>query len=450
MSSLADLPEIIGFFSYSREDDEDSENGLSALRTRIQNELRAQLGCSKDALRLWQDREAIPPGTLWESQIDNAVKQAVFFIPIVTPRVLRSEYCGIEFQKFLDRERELKRSDLIFPILYIDVEELENPKAWRHRPEFRMMAERQYVDWRNFRYDLNSPDVRRAVASLCRTIAQALRRTIPDEQVEPPVKVQPDPLQPASIVIPSQEPTEETVQLPSGPERKIISEVESGRTDVQAREGAQASVPTAKDGKFGATRGRFRGPWAWLGSRRGNGSKPQHGGEPIESPAAYLPATAPAEDILPPTGGASVSPNPSRSRRFAMLFASAVAIAVLGPLTYAAFVEITNWKVSPSNSVQTSSPAAAPVGPASCADILCGTTWKLDQGPNDSSTLVFSPNNWVSYYGKQNHYTLYGTSLTFSVNNNYAEYRGTVQGSRMNGTAKNVNNFSWSWSAVKQ
>jgi hypothetical protein len=40
MSSLADLPELVGFFSYSREDDEDSRDALSAFRERIQRELR--------------------------------------------------------------------------------------------------------------------------------------------------------------------------------------------------------------------------------------------------------------------------------------------------------------------------------------------------------------------------------------------------------------------------
>jgi hypothetical protein len=75
MPSLAELPEIVGFFSYSREDDADSEHALTTLRRRIQNELRAQLGRSGETLRLWQDAEAIPPGTLWRSQIQGALDQ---------------------------------------------------------------------------------------------------------------------------------------------------------------------------------------------------------------------------------------------------------------------------------------------------------------------------------------------------------------------------------------
>src|SRR5580704_6456844 len=124
MSSLADLPELIGFFSYSREDDADSLGALSALRSRIQGELRGQLGRTAKTFRLWQDKEAIPSGTLWETEIKNAVAQAVFFIPIITPTVLASPYCRFELDAFLGREASLGRSDLVFPILYIDVPEL--------------------------------------------------------------------------------------------------------------------------------------------------------------------------------------------------------------------------------------------------------------------------------------------------------------------------------------
>ena len=63
----------------------DSNGALSALRDRIQRELRGQLGRSFKDFRLWQDKEAIAPGKLWQSEIESAVGQAMFFIPIVTP-----------------------------------------------------------------------------------------------------------------------------------------------------------------------------------------------------------------------------------------------------------------------------------------------------------------------------------------------------------------------------
>ena len=75
MASLADFPELVGFFSYSRDDDEDSKGALSALRERIQRELRGQLGRSMKAFRLWQDKEAIAPGKLWQAEIKAAIER---------------------------------------------------------------------------------------------------------------------------------------------------------------------------------------------------------------------------------------------------------------------------------------------------------------------------------------------------------------------------------------
>src|SRR6266851_60720 len=177
MSSLADRPELVGFFSYSREDDEDSKGALSALRDRIQRELRGQLGRSARDFRLWQDKEAIAPGRLWEAEIKSAMEQAVFFIPIVTPTAVRSPYCRTEFEAFLAREQELGRNDLIFPILYIRVPALEDEALRQTEPVLAMIGRRQYVDWREFRHrDVYSTPVGQAIEKLCGKIAEALSR----------------------------------------------------------------------------------------------------------------------------------------------------------------------------------------------------------------------------------------------------------------------------------
>ena len=177
MSSLADLSEIVGFFSYSREDDEAFEGTLSALREAIQRELAAQLGRSKANFRLWQDQAAIAPGKLWESEIETAVGAAVFFIPIVTPRAVSSHYCKFEFEAFLAREHALDRTDLVFPLLYISVPALENEAQWREDPVLLIIGSRQYVDWRVFRHrDVHDRVVREAIERFCEKIVQALRK----------------------------------------------------------------------------------------------------------------------------------------------------------------------------------------------------------------------------------------------------------------------------------
>jgi hypothetical protein len=178
MSSLADLPELVGFFSYSREDDADSRGALSGLRNRVQGELRGLLGRTAKTFRLWQDKEAISPGTLWESEIKNAVAQSVFFVPIITPTVVASPYCRFELEAFLTREAELGRGDLVFPILYIDVPALEDAARRQNDPVLSLIAKRQYVDWREFRYlDIDSTEVKRQVGRFCMHIRDALGRT---------------------------------------------------------------------------------------------------------------------------------------------------------------------------------------------------------------------------------------------------------------------------------
>ena len=53
MASFAQLPELVGFFSYSREDDEAFRRSLSSLRDAIQRHLGAQLGRTRGNFRLW-------------------------------------------------------------------------------------------------------------------------------------------------------------------------------------------------------------------------------------------------------------------------------------------------------------------------------------------------------------------------------------------------------------
>src|SRR5215469_6339515 len=178
MSSLADLSYLVGFFTYSREDDEGSNRALSGLREAIQNELSAQLGRTHKDFRLWQDKSAISLGTLWEKQISQGINQSVFFIPIITPRALRSPHCAYEFQAFLARESELGRDDLVFPILYIPVPALEDEKLWRDEPIVRIVATRQYLDWRELRHhDPHSLEVQQKLEWYCRGITSALHKT---------------------------------------------------------------------------------------------------------------------------------------------------------------------------------------------------------------------------------------------------------------------------------
>jgi hypothetical protein len=176
MTSLAQLPELVGFFSYSREDDEDFRGSLSALRDAIQRELSAQLGRTRRNFRLWQDQDAIAPGKNWKAEITKAVEQSVFFIPIVTPRAVGSDYCQFEFASFVAREDALGRGYLVFPILWISVPALLDEVLWRTDPVLSIVAKRQYVDWRPMRHAaVDASAFGQAIERFCEKIVEALR-----------------------------------------------------------------------------------------------------------------------------------------------------------------------------------------------------------------------------------------------------------------------------------
>jgi flagellar biosynthesis GTPase FlhF len=174
MSSLHELPDLTGFFSYSRRDDEHSQGALSDLRRQIYNELRLQLGSE---LKLWQDTMAIPEGALWESAIQRAISESVFFIPIVTPSSVGSKHCRFEFEAFLDREQALGRENLVFPLLYVRVPALEKEELWRQDDVLRIIGRRQYIDWREFRHrSFAEAEIKKKIEHFCGKIVASLEQ----------------------------------------------------------------------------------------------------------------------------------------------------------------------------------------------------------------------------------------------------------------------------------
>jgi formylglycine-generating enzyme required for sulfatase activity len=174
MSSLVDLPDLVGFFSYSRSDDKNSDGALTLLRERIGKELRLQLGRE---LRLWQDKEAIPFGTLWADEIRRAIAESAFFIPIVSPSAVNSRHCRMEFEGFLAREKELGRDDLVFPVLYIPVPGLGNAEQRGRDEVLKIIHARQYANWTEMRLkDVASSEMRTEVARFGRHIVAALQK----------------------------------------------------------------------------------------------------------------------------------------------------------------------------------------------------------------------------------------------------------------------------------
>src|ERR1700684_2590722 len=75
--------------------------------------------------------------------------------------------CRAELERFLARERELGRQDLILPVYYVSTPQLDDPLLRDADELARVVASRQLADWRELRFEpFTSPGVRRAVGQL--------------------------------------------------------------------------------------------------------------------------------------------------------------------------------------------------------------------------------------------------------------------------------------------
>jgi parallel beta-helix repeat protein len=152
------------FMSYVRFNDQHDDGQLSQFRELLAAEVRAQTG---EEFVIFQDRNDIAWGQNWRQRIDEALDVVTLLLVIITPSLFRSPACRDELGRFLDRERALGQGDLILPVYYIGAREMDDP-ALREADELaRVLASRQFADWREMRFEpFTSPLVRKAIAQL--------------------------------------------------------------------------------------------------------------------------------------------------------------------------------------------------------------------------------------------------------------------------------------------
>jgi hypothetical protein len=157
------------FLSYSRADDQHEGNFVSRLRESLISEFRFQTG---QDLIVFQDKTNIDLGENWRRKVQTLIDTTSYLLVILTPSYLRSETCREELERFLERERQVQRDDLVLPIYYATVTENSGD------PLVGTLLGRQYIDWRNLRFhSFDDVPVRMAVAALATSIAAALART---------------------------------------------------------------------------------------------------------------------------------------------------------------------------------------------------------------------------------------------------------------------------------
>lgn len=152
------------FFSYVRMNDVHDDGKLSDFRKRLSTEVQVQTGVE---FPIFQDRNDIAWGQNWKDRIESALDTVTLLIPVLTPSFFASPACRDEVDRFLDRERQLGRSDLILPVYYVGTPLLDDPAARASDPLAEALSARQFADWRELRFEpLTSPLTARALAAL--------------------------------------------------------------------------------------------------------------------------------------------------------------------------------------------------------------------------------------------------------------------------------------------
>ncbi|WP_167043157.1 toll/interleukin-1 receptor domain-containing protein [Salinibacterium sp. ZJ454] len=153
------------FWSYTHDDNDRLGGRVLALARALQDEFAVT---TADDLNLFIDRSSLQWGSAWADTIDGAITQAPFFIPVITPKYVRSEACRQEFLTFSGIAKSRGLDKLVLPILYINVPGLS---ADSDDEVLALIARTQFVDWTELR--LRAPDdtsVLQAVNKLALTL----------------------------------------------------------------------------------------------------------------------------------------------------------------------------------------------------------------------------------------------------------------------------------------
>lgn len=166
-----------GFMSYVRADDEHDRGSLTEFCRRLSGEVHAQTG---ELFHIFQDRNDIAWGQSWRERINDCIDAGTFLICIITPRFFMSDSCRNELERFVAREREIGRSDLILPVYYIDCPVLNEECRRDADPLAQLIGTRNYVDWRELRFEsIDSPQAKKMLAKLATDIRRALETRFP-------------------------------------------------------------------------------------------------------------------------------------------------------------------------------------------------------------------------------------------------------------------------------
>jgi CheY-like chemotaxis protein len=171
--------------SYTRKDDEFFGGYITAFRKTLESAVHVVTGI--EDFHLFQDIEGIVLGEHWQKKLADAIDEASFLVPMVSPLFFNSRPCREEVDLFLARERRLRRDDLILPVYFLESAKLEKEEEKAKDPLAVELAKRQMFDWREkARLPLQEPAARDAILTLASAVAAAIDRLGSSVNAPPP------------------------------------------------------------------------------------------------------------------------------------------------------------------------------------------------------------------------------------------------------------------------
>lgn len=174
----------LAFLSYTRKDDEFFGGYITAFRKMLENAVHVTSG--QQTFRVFQDIEGIVIGENWQKKLNQVLHESSVLVPMLTPLFFNSQPCRAEVEDFLEHERSLHRSDMIWPVYFLSSAKLEKKEEREKDPIVREIASRQMFDWRQKAHiPLDQPTAREAILQLAAEIGEATERIA---ATDPPVR----------------------------------------------------------------------------------------------------------------------------------------------------------------------------------------------------------------------------------------------------------------------
>lgn len=159
------------FLSYAHFDDRNEY--ITRFRELLSEEVQAQTG---KTFQIFQDRKSLEWGANWPRRLEESLNEVTFLIVVCTPSYFNSPDCRDELQRFLERERDLRRDDLVLGVYLVETPGLGELRNEHADDLVRTVSTRQLADWTGLqRRSLTSKKMGEEIAKLARKIQQRLK-----------------------------------------------------------------------------------------------------------------------------------------------------------------------------------------------------------------------------------------------------------------------------------